>query len=81
VGWLSTVLYVALPEDPGPAPAGALHLGAPPPELGVDLASYAVIPPRAGQLVVFPSFLWHGTYPFAAGERLNIAFDVIPTSA
>ncbi len=80
-GWLSAVLYVALPDDPGPAPAGALHLGAPPPELGCDLAPYAVIAPRAGQLVVFPSLLWHGTYPFAAGERLNIAFDVVPTSA
>ncbi|WP_421852495.1 2OG-Fe(II) oxygenase family protein [Novosphingobium sp.] len=80
-GWLSAVFYVALPDDPGPAPAGALHLGAPPPELGVTLDPYAVIPPRAGQLVVFPSILWHGTYPFAAGERLNIAFDVVPTSA
>lgn len=80
-GWLSAVLYVALPADPGPAPAGALHLGAPPPELGLDLAPYAVILPSAGHLVVFPSLLWHGTYPFAAGERLNIAFDVVPTSA
>lgn len=80
VGWLSAVLYVALPDDPGPAPAGALHLGAPPPELGVNLPSYAVIPPAVGHLVVFPSILWHGTYPFAAGERLNIAFDVVPTS-
>ncbi len=81
VGWLSAVLYVALPDDPGPDPAGALHLGAPPPELGVYLQPYAVIPPRTGHLVVFPSILWHGTYPFAAGERLNIAFDVVPTSA
>jgi Tfp pilus assembly protein PilF len=79
-GWLSAVLYVALPDDPGPAPAGALHLGAPPPELGITLPPYAVIPPRAGHLVVFPSILWHGTYPFAAGERLNIAFDVVPTT-
>ena len=81
VGWLSAVLYVALPDDPGPAPAGALQLGAPPAELGLDIQPYVVIPPRAGQMVVFPSILWHGTYPFAAGERLNIAFDVVPTSA
>ncbi len=81
VGWLSAVLYVALPDDPGPAPAGALQLGAPPSELGIALPPYAVIPPRVGQLVVFPSILWHGTHPFAAGERLNIAFDVVPTSA
>ena len=81
VGWLSAVLYVALPDDTGPAPAGALQLGAPPPELGVNLAPYTVIPPAVGHLVVFPSILWHGTYPFAAGERLNIAFDVVPVTA
>ncbi|GEO01122.1 tetratricopeptide repeat-containing 2OG-Fe(II) oxygenase [Novosphingobium sediminis] len=80
VGWFSAVLYVALPDDPGAAPAGALHLGAPPPELGVTLDPYAVIPPHVGHVVAFPSILWHGTYPFAAGERLNIAFDVVPTS-
>lgn len=81
VGWLSAVLYVALPGEPGPSPAGALQLGAPPDELGVSLPPYAVIPPSVGQLVVFPSILWHGTYPFAGEERLNIAFDVVPTTA
>jgi len=80
VGWLSATFYAALPDDPGPAPAGALHLGAPPAELGLDLAPYAVIPPRAGHMVVFPSILWHGTVPIAAGERLNIAFDVVPAA-
>jgi hypothetical protein len=78
VGWLSATFYAVLPDDPGPAPAGALHLGAPPPELGLDLAPLAMIPPRAGHMVVFPSILWHGTVPIAAGERLNIAFDVGP---
>jgi hypothetical protein len=31
-----------------------------------------------GQIVMFPSTLWHGTWPFPAGERLNLAFDVVP---
>jgi hypothetical protein len=30
-------------------------------------------------LVLFPSYLWHGTVPFSAGEmRLTAAFDVLP---
>ena len=78
VGWLSSAFYIALPEDMGPVPAGHFHLGAPPPELGLDLAAYATIAPRAGRLVVVPSILWHGTVPFPRGERLNIAFDVVP---
>ncbi|MDE2301590.1 MAG: hypothetical protein KGK11_03420 [Sphingomonadales bacterium] len=78
LGWLSAVFYVALPADPGPMPAGALQLGAPPAELGLDLGPCVTIAPRAGRLVVFPSILWHATVPIAAGERLNIAFDVVP---
>lgn len=81
VGWLSSAFYVALPADMGPAPAGHLHLGGPPPELDLDLAPYATIAPRAGRMIVFPSILWHGTVPIAQGERLNIAFDVIPAMA
>jgi hypothetical protein len=26
--------------------------------------------------VLFPSTMWHSTYPFEAGERLTIAFDI-----
>jgi len=81
-GWISSAFYVALPEGETP-PAGHLHLGAPPLELGVDLPPYAVLAPKLGQLVMFPSTLWHGTIPTQQGanegsERLNIAFDVVP---
>jgi len=32
-----------------------------------------------GRLVVFPSWYWHRTLPFAQpGERISIAFDVMP---
>lgn len=80
MGWISSAFYVAVPDAAamGPAPAGHFHLGAPPPELGLDLPPYATIAPRAGHLVLFPSTLWHGTVPTAGGERLNIAFDIIP---
>ena len=82
LGWISSAFYVALPDPAeSTAPdAGHFHFGAPPQELGLDLAPYGTIAPAAGQLVLFPSTLWHGTVPFDAGERLNIAFDVVPAS-
>ena len=73
-GWLSSALYIALPEGD----AGALKLGEPPERLGLDLPPVRRIAPKPGQLVLFPSTMWHGTTPFAEGERLTVAFDVAP---
>jgi hypothetical protein len=77
-GWISSALYVALPDaaDMGPAPAGWLEFGTPPPELGLPLEPYTQIEPKPGRLVLFPSTMWHGTRPFTDGERLSLAFDV-----
>ena len=75
-GWFSSAFYVAVP--PAVEPAGWLKLGQPPDDLGLDLAPIRLIEPRPGRLVLFPSTLWHGTEPFAAGERLSVAFDVAP---
>jgi hypothetical protein len=37
------------------------------------------IRPQPGMLVLFPSYLWHGTVPFeTGGRRLTAAFDVVP---
>ena len=78
VGWISAVYYVSLPppEQMGPAPAGWITFGAPPPELGLSLEPYAQVEPRPGRLVLFPSHMWHGTQPFSDGERLVVAFDL-----
>lgn len=77
-GWLSSALYVALPEPTmlGAAPAGWLSFGTPPPELGLALTPTQQMEPKNGRLVLFPSTTWHGTLPFDDGERLTIAFDV-----
>lgn len=77
-GWLSSALYVAVPDEAalGEAPAGWLQLGAPPPALRAALPPTREIAPRPGTLVLFPSTMWHGTAPIAGGERLTIAFDV-----
>ncbi|MFL9841268.1 putative 2OG-Fe(II) oxygenase [Sphingomonas sp. ST-64] len=80
-GWISSACYFALPpDDPADAPdAGALQLGAPPEELGLDLPYRRIITPRVGALALFPSSMWHGTLPFSGdAERLTVAFDVVP---
>ena len=76
MGWVSSAFYASLPETPGPPPAGWLGLGTPPPELSLDLTAYAEVEPKPGRLALFPSTMWHSTYPFEAGERLTVAFDV-----
>jgi hypothetical protein len=78
MGWMSSSLYVAIPDEAirGPAPAGHISFGTPPPELGLDLAPYSSIAPEPGMVVTFPSTMWHAVEPFAAGERLMIALDI-----
>ena len=79
-GWLSSAYYVALPAataDAG-AHAGWLKFGEP----GMRVAGCTpehFVEPRAGMLVLFPSYFWHGTVPFEdGGRRLTAAFDVLP---
>jgi tetratricopeptide (TPR) repeat protein len=78
MGWISSALYVSLPDaaQMGPPPAGWISFGCPPPELGLDLPAYRTAEPRAGRLVLFPSTMWHSTLSFQDGERLVVAFDV-----
>lgn len=77
-GWFSSALYIALPApaEGGDPHAGWLELGGPQKQLGIDLPPTRTIEPRPGRLALFPSTMWHGTIPFAAGERLTVAFDV-----
>jgi tetratricopeptide (TPR) repeat protein len=78
-GILSSACYISLPADLANDPdrPGWLELGRPPAELGLDLPPLATIEPKPGRLVLFPSFLFHGTRPFTHGERLTVAFDLI----
>ncbi len=75
-GWLSSAYYVVVPD--APPPQGWLKLGEPPANSGADIAAFLRIEPKPGRLVLFPSILWHGTEPFTAGERISVAFDVVP---
>ena len=81
-GWLSSACYIDLPETLGASDhEGWLKFG----ESGIPtqplLGAEYFVKPEPGLLVLFPSWMWHGTVPFSGGEhdrRLTIAFDVVP---
>jgi Tfp pilus assembly protein PilF len=77
MGWISSALYIVVPERTEDG-EGVLTIGEPPADLGLDLPPLQVIRPEPGRLALFPSYMWHGTRPFGAGERMTIAFDVAP---
>jgi Putative 2OG-Fe(II) oxygenase len=79
-GWISSAFYVAVPDVLQPG-EGQLLLGGSPADLGLDLAPVRKVEPKPGRLVIFPSTMWHGTSPFAAGERISAAFDITPELA
>ena len=80
LGWISSALYISLPpkQPDMPADSGWLTLAEPDALLGIDLPPWRKIEPKVGHLALFPSAMWHGTVPFADGERLTVAFDVAP---
>jgi tetratricopeptide (TPR) repeat protein len=81
MGWISSAYYVALPDalNDTSTKQGWLKFGESNLELGGDDRPEHFVKPEVGQLVLFPSYFWHGTVPFdAADDRLTIAFDAVP---
>jgi Tfp pilus assembly protein PilF len=77
-GVLSSALYVSVPDSlDTKGREGWLELGRPPAATAAFLEPLAEFQPLPGRLVLFPSYLFHGTRPFARGERLTVAFDVV----
>jgi uncharacterized protein (TIGR02466 family) len=80
-GWISSCYYVAVPDvakDPD-AKQGWIKFGEPAVPVALGDAVKRAIQPVPGRLVLFPSYMWHGTVPFhAAAMRTTIAFDVVP---
>jgi hypothetical protein len=58
---------------------GILSFGAPGMITTPLLEAELSLQPEVGQLVLFPSYFWHGTLPFHSEQpRLTVAFDVVP---
>jgi tetratricopeptide (TPR) repeat protein len=82
-GWISSCYYVSVPRavTDETAQQGWIKFGEPPFEAALKQPVRRTIQPVAGRLVLFPSYLWHGTVPFHdKAARTTIAFDVVPVS-
>lgn len=79
-GWYSGVYYVDIPNSEAlDANAGSLKIGEPDVYIPSQPSAEIFIEPKAGRLVLFPSFLWHGTVPFTSkNPRVTVAFDIVP---
>ncbi|MFA7261569.1 MAG: putative 2OG-Fe(II) oxygenase [Caulobacter sp.] len=79
-GWLSSACYIALPDtvDAG-GREGWIAFGEPGIPTNPPLPAEHWVKPESGMLVLFPSYMWHGTAPFSGEQtRLTCAFDVVP---
>jgi tetratricopeptide (TPR) repeat protein len=80
-GWISSAYYVAVPQSVyrSRERAGWIGFGQPSYDVGLSEPVRRWVEPRPGRLVLFPSYMWHGTKPFSGdGHRTTIAFDVVP---
>ena len=80
-GWISSAYYVAVPDAASDADAkqGWIKFGEPYFDAGPKNPVRRSVQPKSGTLVLFPSYMWHGTVPFHSEQsRTTIAFDVVP---
>jgi Flp pilus assembly protein TadD len=79
-GWLSSAYYVSIPPevDDVTSRPGWLKFGEP--RFAIPgLATLLHVQPKPGRLVLFPSYLWHGTEALRDdAPRLSVAFDAVP---
>ena len=87
IGWLSGAVYLAMPTPKNNSFEGAFEYGTHGDDYPIKLpqtqASFTtkLILPKVGDIVLFPSSLFHRTLPFSTDEdRICIAFDLRPTS-
>jgi tetratricopeptide (TPR) repeat protein len=78
-GWLSSACHIELPAAIDRGREGWLKFGEPGIATQPHLPAEHFVKPEPGRLVLFPSYMWHGTVPFAGDEtRLSVAFDLLP---
>ncbi len=76
-GWLSSACYVETVAPNGNE--GWIRFGKPGSPTEPPLEAEHYVEPKPGMLVLFPSYMWHGTVPFNGDQtRLTFAFDLVP---
>ncbi len=82
-GWISSACYIELPDGvkaaAGNDRSGWIRFGQSPHLLGERDVVARWVRPEEGNLVLFPSYTWHGTEAFASDAvRMTVAFDAVP---
>ena len=80
-GWISSCYYVTVPRetDDPETRNGWIKFGEPSFDLPLKNPVRRAVQPIPGRLVLFPSYMWHGTIPLRApSPRTTIAFDAVP---
>ncbi len=82
VGWISGAVYLAMPTPKAGSNEGAFEYGTHGDDYPQKHQNFPTmyVMPNVGDIVLFPSSLFHRTIPFSANEeRICIAFDLKPT--
>jgi tetratricopeptide (TPR) repeat protein len=78
-GWISSAYYAELPPEVADtdAKSGWIKFGEPRfPVPGATAEKY--VQPEVGTLVLFPSYMWHGTMPIHGDDpRMTVAYDAV----
>ena len=80
-GWISSAYYISVPDEVAVSPdrAGWIKFGEPPFITEPPMPAQKWVQPQPGWLVLFPSFLWHGTEAISGGQtRITAPFDLVP---
>ncbi len=82
IGWISGAVYLAMPSDKKSPEEGAFEYGIHGDDYPQKHGNFPVgtVVPNVGEIVLFPSSLFHRTIPFTSSEeRICIAFDLKPS--
>ncbi|MDZ7770531.1 MAG: putative 2OG-Fe(II) oxygenase [Woeseiaceae bacterium] len=65
LGWISSAYYVQVPTEVSQEndDQGGIKFGEPDIDIGEEGRARRLIKPATGRLVLFPSYMWHGTDP------------------
>lgn len=78
-GWISSAYYAEVPPEveDTEAKSGWIKFGEPRfPVPGATAGKY--VQPKVGMLVLFPSYMWHGTMPIHGSQpRMTVAYDAV----
>jgi uncharacterized protein (TIGR02466 family) len=83
IGWISGAVYLAMPTPKDGSNEGAFEYGTHGDEYPQKHKNFPVahVMPNVGDIVLFPSSLFHRTIPFNSNEaRICIAFDLKPNT-